>query len=84
MSDLSELNEDRDLVIKAGGDILEKEGQIIKLQARVKELEEKADFNERWISQTCETGEIRAEKNQNIASGYAWILTVMPLPEPSE
>ncbi len=49
--------------------------------ARIKELEEKAEFNERWISQTCETGQIKAERNQNIASGATWILTVAPPPE---
>ncbi|MCP4950816.1 MAG: hypothetical protein GY922_03085 [Proteobacteria bacterium] len=48
---------------------------------RIKELEEKAEFNELWISQTCETGQIKAERNQNIASGATWILTVAPPPE---
>ena len=42
----------------------------------IKELEEKADFNERWITQTCETGQIKAERNQNIADGHTWILSV--------
>lgn len=58
--------------------------EIERLEARVKELEEKAEFNERWISQTCETGQIKAERNQNIATDAAWILTVSPLPEPPE
>ena len=56
----------------------------IELKTRVEELEEKAEFNERWISQTCETGQIKAERNQNIATDAAWILTVSPLPEPPE
>jgi len=56
-------------------------GTIETLQARVKELEEKMEFNERWITQTCETGQIKAERNQNIASDSTWILSVTIEPE---
>jgi len=52
--------------------------EATELQDRIDELEEKSDFNERWISQTCETGQIKAERNQNIASDATWILTVLP------
>lgn len=45
------------------------------------ELEEKAIFAERWITQTCETGQIAAVRNQYIAGGPEWILSVAIPPE---
>ena len=55
---------------------------IEQLEERIKELEEKSAFNERWIDQTCETGQINAQRNQNTATGYTWILSVA-MPEES-
>ena len=55
---------------------------IESLQARIKDLEQKSEFNERWIAQTCTTGEIKAKRNQCVASDSTWILSVMsPLEE---
>ena len=42
----------------------------------IKELEEKMDFNERWISQTCETGKIQAERKLESTDDTEWILSV--------
>ena len=52
------------------------------LLTRIKDLEQKSEFNERWIAQTCTTGEIKAKRNQCVASDSTWILSVMsPLEE---
>ena len=45
------------------------------LNARIDEMTEKEEFNERWITQTCETGHISAERDQN---GEGWVLSVKP------
>ena len=45
------------------------------IEQRIAELEDKMIFNERWITQTCETGQIHAEPNQ-------WTLTVSPPEQP--
>ena len=50
--------------------------EVYKLLKRIDELEEELDFKNRWVTQTCETGVIRAERKQIVTDNTEWVLAV--------